>query len=213
MVAGGRFAFVFSLRFWLSRAKWFRDRASQVCRYSLLQLGAWMPLKQRARFPLSTVMGLHRGMDAGTLGREPELERPPFKHSPRNQWVLLTITVILAHLWHGTDVRSLGAMRRCLWKAWEVSHLLSISILLGWAQSELSGSDFSRGFLFPRAVADKQLQWSWRVWHRQGWNSFYYRGSEMQGSEWDPCLYWRIHSTNWSFTSIKGTSIVLAASN
>lgn len=52
-------------------------------------------------------------------------------------------------------------------------HVLSISLLLGSAQSELSGSDFSRGFLLPTAVADKQLQWSCRAWHRQGWNSFY----------------------------------------
>lgn len=102
--------------------KWFRDRVPQVCRYFLLQLGAWMPLKQRARLPLRAFVGLHREVDAGILGREPELERPLFKHSPRNQWVWFTATVILAHLWCGTDVRSLGATcRRCLWKASEAS--------------------------------------------------------------------------------------------
>lgn len=48
-----------------------------------------MPFKQRARLPLSAVIGLHRAMDAGVLGREPELERPPFKHSPRNSVSLI----------------------------------------------------------------------------------------------------------------------------
>lgn len=134
------------------RAKWLRDRASNVCRCSLLQLGAWISFKQRPMLPLGAVVGLHGRMDAEIPGRETELERPPFTHSPENQWVWFTVAVILAHLWCDTHIRSLWATcRRCLWKAWEVSHLLSIYILFGSVRAELSGSDFSRGFPVPHS--------------------------------------------------------------
>lgn len=61
--------------------------------------------------PLSAVVGLHRGMDAGIVGRQPKLEGPPFTHFPENQWVRFTVAVILAHLWCDTCQKPLSNMQ------------------------------------------------------------------------------------------------------
>lgn len=99
-----------------------------------MQLEAQIPFKQRAVLPICAVVGLHWGIGAELLRGEPELERLPFTRSPESQqvWITASCNSCPSLLWHA-HVSSLWVTgRKCLWKAWEASHLPG-TYIWGWA--------------------------------------------------------------------------------
>lgn len=215
MVAGAGFGFVLSLRVFDSPGP--SDLGTELLRYAGTSCCNWEPECHFSREPGSVLV-------LSWVCREQWMQGY-WEESQNQRGLHLSIPPEISEsdsqqLWFwpiSGMAQTPEAWEQCVGGVYERPEKLPISwaSLFCLAQLSLSSVEvISAGVsCSPQQWQDKQLQWSCRAWHRQGRNSFYSRCSEIQGSEWDPCLYWRIHSIYWSFTSIKGTSIVLAASN